>query len=134
MEKASYKELAKEFIKLKDKLARAEERAKQAREEFDHLRKHVIPARMEEDGMTSIRLAGVGTLKIVNDAYVSTKSGEREHLLEWVRSIGGEDIVTETVNSSTLKAFIKERVAGGESFPDTIINYAPYQYASVVKS
>jgi hypothetical protein len=46
---------------------------------------------------------------------------------------GFEDLITEVVNASTLKAFIKEQLDMGNPVPDdTVIRYDPYTRASVV--
>src|SRR5690606_39367494 len=52
---------------------------------------------------------------------------------QWLRDNGHESLVQETVNSSTFKAFIKERMKEGKEYPKDLIKVNPFSRATVVK-
>lgn len=127
-------ELAQLLTEAKVAKEEADKVRKQANEYFDLLRLEIIPDKMEEIGVSSMRIKGLGTLSTTADAYVSVKSGMKEELHAWLIANGFESFITEQVNSSTLKAFVKEQDAKGNPIPDdSIINYTPFLRASVTK-
>lgn len=130
----SYKDLAIEFQALKQIKADAKLEAAAVEEKFDALTKQVIPDKMTEEGIKTIAIDGVGRLQLSAQAYCSTKAGMKDALFDWLIENDFKDLITDVVNASTLKAFIKEQLNLGEKVPpDEIINYDPYLRASVVK-
>lgn len=130
----SYKDLALEFQALKQIKADAKLEAALVEEKFDALTKQVIPDKMTEEGIKTIAIDGVGRLQLSAQAYCSTKAGMKDALFDWLIENDFKDLITDVVNASTLKAFIKEQLNLGEKVPpDEIINYDPYLRASVVK-
>lgn len=101
--------------------------------EFDVLRLEVIPAKMEEKGIENFRVTDLGLVKLTADMYVSPKSGMKDKLYGWLRKNKLGALITETVNSSTLKAFVKERVNKGKTVPNDLLNVTPYTRASITK-
>jgi hypothetical protein len=135
-EDLDYKDLAKLLLQLKGSVDELDKQTKEMRAQFDHLRLRVIPDRMNEDGIQSIRLAGVGVLKLTNDAYCSTKAGRKEEVLKWLRGQDFGELITETVSASTLKALAKELVLNEGDLGELsdLVNFTPFQRASITKS
>jgi hypothetical protein len=102
-------------------------------QEFDALRKHIVPAKMEEMGIESVRIEGVGTLSLAVDAYCSTPADKRQALMDWLESHNAGDLITTTVNASTLKAFMKEQATEGNELPD-MVKFEPYTYSKITGS
>ena len=120
---------------LKEKITKLEREVKDLKAEYDILRKDVLVEKMEALGAGNINLKGIGRLTIRSDAYVNTVGGKREELFEWLRSNGFEDLVTETVNASTLKAFYKEQFEkGNEVPPEDIVSFTPFDMVSITKT
>ena len=53
---------------------------------------------------------------------------------EWLRKNGKGDIVTETINASTLSAFAKQKAEENFDLPDDIFNVAQVPNTSVTKT
>jgi len=98
--------------------------------EFDALRKRLVPNKMESMGIESVRIEGVGTLSLATDAYCSTPADERQNLKDWLRANEAGDLIAETVNASTLKAFIKEQTLEGNEIPP-MVKFDPYTYSKI---
>lgn len=133
MEIMSYAELAEHFKLLKDKIATHKKALSGLEYQYDILTKEIIPDRMAADGFRTLSLAEGGRIELRAQAYCSTKAGMKGNLFQWLHENGFEELVTEVVNPSTLKAFIKEQTEAGNPVPsEEIINYQPYTRATVV--
>jgi hypothetical protein len=129
----SLKQQAIEFKLLQQQYADAKETAANIYHIFDFLRKQIIPATMDEQGFTTVKIEGVGRIQI--GFQTSAKQLDKEALFQWLRDNGHPEIVAETVNSSTLASFLKAQLADGESIPDeNIVDFSTYEVASVVKA
>jgi hypothetical protein len=115
---------------IRKELDDAKEAASGFQQMWDHLRIQLIPEKMEDSGLENARISGVGTLTLATDAWVSTKNSQE--LFKWLEDHEHGDLITETVNPSTLKAFLKEQVRNGEDIPDEeIVKFTPYTYAKI---
>lgn len=101
---------------------------------FDFLRITKIPAKMDEDGVDRISVAGVGRVSLTADMHVSVKADMKEKFYEWLRDNGRSSLLQETVNPSTLKAAVKGMYKNGEEIPDDMLNVSPFTRASITKS
>jgi hypothetical protein len=113
---------------------RLEDELKLINKEFDFLRITKVPAKMEEDGVDRITVAGVGRVSLTADMHVSVKADMKEKFYEWLRDNGRGDLLQETVNASTLKAAVKGMYKNGEEIPDTMLNVSPFTRASITKA
>jgi len=86
--------------------------------EFDFLRLTLVPNMMEEMGLSSTNVTGVGRLTITSDLHASIPAAVREEGYEWLRENGHGDLIKPTVNASTFKAFCKEQIREGEELPE----------------
>jgi hypothetical protein len=111
-----------------------DERKKIAKKRYDYLSQVIVPERMDAEGLKQITIEGIGRVNIRSDIYCNTPSANRELVKEWLREHDLEDIITETVNGSTLKAFVKEQMQkrGGE-YPDMLLSITPYSLAVITK-
>jgi hypothetical protein len=114
-----------------------EDKLKELNAEYDVLRIDLIPVRMEDDGINNVRYADIGQVVVQGDLYV--KVIDKEKLFGWFRKSKLGDLIQETVNASTLKAFIKRRIKEGKPYPDKIgddpvLKITPFSRASINKS
>lgn len=119
---------------IQQKKERLEAQVKELNRHFDFLRITKIPAQMEEEGIDRINVTNVGRVSLTADMHVSIKAEMKEQFYQWLRDNGREDIVTETVNPSTLKATVKNMVKNGEEYPDDLLNVSPFTRASITKA
>lgn len=130
----SLAELANMLIEATEAEAIAKEAHAEAFKALEHLRKYVIPLKFEEElpGVTSVKLDGIGNLRIDSDAYVTVPASERETLQEWLVKTGHAELIQPTVNPSTLKAFVKSCIRDGIEISNAV-NVTPYQVARLTK-
>lgn len=101
--------------------------------DFDALRLHIIPALMDEDGITNVTFDEVGRVTLTGDVYASIPAPKAEMAFKWLRDNNHGGLIKETVNSGTLKAFIKNQIKKGEEIPDDIFKVTPYSRATITK-
>ena len=101
--------------------------------EVDYLRLTRIPELLEEMGITSVKLKGIGTLGTRFESSCSTQ--DKDALIYWLRENGFDSIIsTDTVNSSTLKAFMTNQIREGEPVPPAdVVKYTPFEMAVITK-
>lgn len=152
-----YKELAERMVELKAKAGEADRTKKALDAEHDVIRLRVVPERFQKDGMTSLRLQGIGRLGLTSDAYCTVIPGAKPDLLEYLKKDPENALlVKEDINPSTLKSLVKglaeedikslgeadlESAASGEAEePESefkkilqYVSYTPFMRASVTK-
>lgn len=126
-------ELVHEMADVRAKKDSLEAALKEVNEEFDFLRITKIPTQMRDDGVDRIAVAGVGRVSITGDLHVSIKAEKKEAFYDWLRDNGREDLISETVNASTLKATVKKMFQSGEIVPEDLLNVSPFERASITK-
>lgn len=120
------KELDAEHAVLKEKI-------KVLDEEYDKLRLRTIPDLMQEMDIRKISIEGVGRIQLAGDVYASIPAEVRQSAYEWLRNNNAGPLITETVNSSTLKSWAKEQLTMGVELPENLFKVTPFQRASIVK-
>lgn len=127
-------DLVKMMNKKRKELESADERATALQIQFDQLRIDVIPDAMKKAGIETVRVAGVGNIIIGEDMWTHVPAARRYDLYQWMRENKCEGLITETVNSSTLKAWIKERRENKQELPPgDLVVVTPYKRASIRK-
>lgn len=129
----SVAEIALKMKNVKEQLDAKKKEATELQNEFDALRKHDLPEAMEEAGIESVRVKDVGTVSLRTDAYASIKGGMKEEAYRWLTEQGYGDLIQDFVQSSTLKAFMKEQTLAGVQFPDDLFKFDPYTYVAITK-
>lgn len=110
-----------------------EEQLGEVNAHYDVLRMEVVPQKMEEGGHEMLKIKGIGRVTLTGDLFVSTKKGAGGGLIAWFRKNKLGDIIKDTINSSTLKAFVKGRMKDGKPYPEEFLNITPVTRASITK-
>lgn len=97
------------------------------------LRINKIPDLMDEQGITSVTFDGIGRVTLTSDLRAAIPKMCREDAYKWMEENGYGDLVVETINPSTLKAFCKRRIKDGEPLPEDLFKLSPFSRASVTK-
>lgn len=101
---------------------------------YDALRLNLIPSAMDDDGISTITIEGIGRLSLTSDIYASIPAAQREEAWEWLREHKLGDIIKETVHAGTLKATLKSLLKKGEEeIPEDLFKVTPYTRASITK-
>lgn len=93
--------------------------------------KKYVPEAMENEGIEKISIAGIGTVYLQSDMYVSMVAERKEEAYKWLEDMGNGDLIKPTVNSSSLSALIKGMVKDGVEVPADLINTTPYTKAVI---
>jgi len=102
--------------------------------EYDVLRFEAIPTKMEEDGVEKVAYEGIGRVSLTADLRVSCLKAQKPHLFAWLRKHKLKDLITEDINTSTLKAWVKDRIKGAKELPPSeIMSVTPITRASITK-
>lgn len=106
---------------------------KEVNGEYDFIRLALIPERFEDEAIGKMTVKGIGTVSISHDMHVSLRADRKGEALQYLKDIGKGSIVQESVNSSTLRAVVKQMVKDGEVVPDELFNIHPFARASITK-
>jgi len=131
-EEATPVQMAEMFLRLRALYETADEIKKTYSKFFDWFRVQYIPDRMDELGASSIKVPGIGRLGLTDDLRVKTL--DKDKMYEWLEQQGLGDLITETVNASSLKATLRRKLQGGEEIPDDLFSLSPFTRAAVTKS
>lgn len=154
--------LAKLQVALGGLIDAVDELHKPAYNGYEALRKQVLPSVMEDLEVEHVKIAGVGRVELRSDMFVSTLKGgtallpplnengepdfgpelengeptregwEPCNLHDWLARQGAADLITETVNASSLKALLRRKIKDGIEVPPELVKISPYTYTVVV--
>ena len=99
----------------------------------DRYNKSVIPAIMDERDLDKVQVASIARsfypIRKMTATIVDKQKG-----LHWLRDNGGGDLIQETVNASSLTAFVKEMIKNmGKEPPTEIIRVNTYSITGISK-
>ena len=100
--------------------------------EIELISKKEIPELMEALGIKNVTFEGVGRVQLANDLYCSTKEGQKDVAMQWLRDTGYEGMISESYNATSMKALIRRLLVDGIEVPE-FLNVTPFIRASVVK-
>lgn len=129
---ASYGELAERFKFLKDTIDQMSNAIKPFQEELTVLRQKTIPEKMDAEGISTVNVKGLG--RVTCSSQMSCSTIDPDGLKNWLVENGYEGLIQPTVNSSTLKSFVKERIEAGEDYPSNCVNISFFTQASLTKA
>jgi hypothetical protein len=134
----SYHELAQTMIDADNEYRAAKMVMAEKYRDLLLIKRTAIPTRMDRDQVHNITVVlRDGTRKqmlILPQVSVKTPKEKRHELWQWLRDNDSEDIITETVNSSTLAAYVRQQMLAGEPYPDEICEISTYEVASLRKA
>lgn len=126
-----------DLIRAMDMLERKRDAVKdelaEINKEYDVLRMSIIPKKMEDEGVHNTTLAGVGRVQLTDDLFASIKAGMKDEAYQWLSDNGHGDLISPTVNASSLKAMIKQAIVKGEDIPEDYFNISPVVRASITR-
>lgn len=131
---STYGELASRVKELKDEIASRDKVTASLKDELEVLTQKIIPEKMDGEGVSTVNVKGFGRLTVTQQMRANVPSDKAPLLRQWLRENGYEALITEGVNSSTLKAWVKERIAECEDYPADLINLHTYEQATLTKA
>jgi hypothetical protein len=132
LEGMSLRELASRMKNLGEQHDELKSEAAKVYNEWDFIRKNLIPATMEREGVTRVTYDGIGRVQLAADMYVKTE--DKHALAVWLKDHDAADLIQPTINGSTLKSFLKKEIVAGREIPDAdVVLVTPFTRASIVK-
>lgn len=123
---------ARVLRKLKDEHEELKTKAASIWKLYETAAQQIVPALMTTAGVKTMNVEGAGRLQLDNMMNVSIINKDQGY--EWLREHGLGDIIVPTVNSSTLKATMKDWLKKGHALPpEDVVSVAVYQQAKVVR-
>ena len=133
MEKTA--EILGAFYQIKIIGERAAELAKSINKARTFVKEVIIPERFEAEDIKTVTLDELGQrFTVSSQLRASIKGDMKEEAYEWLRENGLEDIIKETVNSSTLSATARDFVANNKEFPEELFNQQVFANTSMTKT
>ena len=94
---------------------------------LDKMAKFVLPKLFDEADLDLIRIPELERSFYPNTKW-SARTLDKERLMDWLRKEGQEDLISETVNASTLAGFLKDRLLNeGMDPPEEIVQLTNYK-------
>lgn len=137
MSEASINDLKRACMRMKELQAekdKLEESLTNINKELDELRTKKIPEMMASMDIRTAVFEGIGRVQLAADVYASTRAGQKERAMEWLRDCGYADMIQETYNASSLKALFRRMIVDGVDIPDDMFSVTPFTRASIVKA
>ena len=101
--------------------------------EIDNLRLKKIPEMMDQLEVKNATFQGIGRVQLAADLYCSTKAGQKDAAMLWLRDMGLDDMISESYNATSMKALVRRLMVDGVELPECL-NVTPFIRASVVKA
>lgn len=114
-------------IKVKEAALKAE------KEKLRLIQEELLPAKMNEEGVSTVNVNGVGRFTVTSVERVSVIGGKQPDLKAWLVENGYEGLIQDTINSSTLKAWVKERMQEGDEVPTELLNMHSFDRVTLTK-
>ena len=134
----TYNELVAAFIQSKEAHSQMKARAAEAWDAHCIIARQIIPERMEADQIQNITVilpdGSKKQLLCIDQVSVKTPADRKMDLYEWLSEHDAEALISETVNASTLAAFVREQMKSGEPYPNEICEISMYATASLRKA
>lgn len=97
-----------------------------ATEKFEKIEAHLISL-LEDDGKSaSAKYDGLGHVCLVEGAaFASIEKGRQDDVLDYLRSIGRDDLIKTSVHSSSLSTFVREQLKQNLPLPSGVTFWKP---------
>lgn len=122
-------DLALKMKGLKDQIDDLAEQKKDLQKEYDMIRFSLLPDAMDDDGLESMRVSGVGTVYLTDDINVSLIN--KWEAYDWLRDNGFGDMIQPYIFPQTVKAFVKEQIKEGVELPEDKFKVSPFTRAAI---
>jgi len=129
-------ETAEAMSAIRDNITILEKHLSKAKSARDVLAMNVIPDLMDEQGVATVNFKDIGRLQVQSDIRCSVAPEYKEKIKDWMHENGFGALVKPTINSSSLKAFVKEQMGKGDKgkLPSEMLNIHPFSRATLVKA
>lgn len=108
------KELVAEYRASKELMESLEEQLKEAKDRFEKAQKTLVDDLKLRQATQTAKYDGLGRVTL-KKPIVGARSTDEDALFAYLKQIGREDLIKQTVHHRTLSAFVKESLENGTS-------------------
>lgn len=126
-------ELVKEMDRVRGIKDALDEKLKEVNAAYDVLRIEMVPTLFDDLGLENLRVADLGRVSLTADVFTSIKKEKKTDFFKWLKKRRQGDLIQPIINSSTLRAWVKEQYKKGVELPEGMLNVTPYTRASITK-
>ncbi len=119
------------YVDLRNQIKALDDAKKEVQREFDEVRNQLLPTLLEDAGMDSARVTGVGTVALYD--MLNIQIYDKDTGYGWLREHDHGDIIVDYIHPSTLKGWAKEMLKKGEEIPEDVFNLNTFTQARVTK-
>ncbi len=130
---STYLELASALMALKTDIGAKEKVIRELKDGLEQLQDYLLPKKMNAEDLQTISVKGVGRLSVRGEVRISAKAANKFELQDWLKKNGFAELIGETINSSTLKAFVVECIMEGREYPEDMINMHSFDRVTLTK-
>lgn len=125
--------LANQLDTIQNQIDDAEEELKWLNEKKKRIGETMLPDLMGQIGLTEFSLTSGRKVKIKPDIYCSAPEARMEQITAWLneRNMGAIIKTKPSIHPSTLKSFVKERLAEDPQFPRELFGVSEVQKAVI---
>ena len=135
---ATYNELVAAMIDAQEHHAACKMMASEAWDVVEIITRQIIPSRMDADQIQNITVilpnGEKKQLLCIDQVSVKTPPENKGKLWDWLHDHEAEDLISQTVNASTLAAYVREQMRQGTPYPSDICDISTYTTASLRKA
>ena len=99
---------------------------------YKRYKEEIVPTKFQEEGITSITVDGT-RFTVSQSSKTTIVGGEKEAAYKWLRENGLEDLITNTVNASTLSATARSLLEDGVEMPEDCFKFHFFNNTSMTK-
>lgn len=126
-------EQARAFVDLRYVKDELDEVSKKVNKVYEQYKVEKLPAAFEAAGVPTISLEEGYRVTVQHRLHASIKSGKKDDAYNWLNENGLGDLITDTVNASTLSAAARSMGEDNIELPEEIFNVAILPNTSVTK-
>ena len=127
------RDLCIQMKRLQDEIDQLDAQDKILKAELDDLRLKRIPELMDQLEVKNATFEGIGRVQLASDLYCSTKAGQKDVAMQWLRDLGLDNMISETYNATSMKALVRRLIVDGSEIPECL-SVTPFTRASIVKA
>ncbi len=123
---------------LADQITEADKRVKELKGIQKYILEGLVPDKLDNDGFSNITIdmpdGSKRRWQTSAQAQCSILKEHRSKMYQWLEDNGHGSLITDTVNSSTFKAFVLEQKKKGNKIPEEYLSLHLFSKASLVKA
>lgn len=125
---------ARAFVELKALKDKMEAVLKPFDAAYEDMKVNKLPSVLDGDGVPSVNLEEGYRVTVVHNVRASVRGGRRDDAILWLRENGLGDLVSETINASTLSAVARTLAEDNKQLDDDIFSVHVMPTTSVTKT